>query len=91
MRPTYLMLSNRATLWISCPIVALIMVGIHILLFQCRYKAPTEICLTENVVIPARTELVLEGKLVKTTSADVVMITANHARAYEPVFTFHLL
>ena len=31
-----------------------------------------------------RTELVLEGKLVKTTSADVGMITANRARAYEP-------
>ena len=58
--------------------------GDSYLLFQSRYKAPTEICLTENVVIPARTELVLEGKLVKTTSADVGMITANRARAYEP-------
>ena len=58
--------------------------GDSYLLFQSRYKAATEICLTENVVIPARTELVLEGKLVKTTSADVGMITANRARAYEP-------
>ena len=58
--------------------------GDSYLLFQSRYKAPTEICLTENVVIPARTELVLEGKLVKTTSADVGMITANRARACEP-------
>ena len=58
--------------------------GDSYLLFQSRYKAPTEICLTENVVIAARTELVLEGKLVKTTSADVGMITANRARAYEP-------
>ena len=58
--------------------------GDSYLLFQSRYKAPTEICLTENVVIPARTELVLEGKLVKTTSADVGMITANRARAYKP-------
>ena len=58
--------------------------GDSYLLFQSRYKAPTEICLTENVVVPARTELVLEGKLVKTTSADVGMITANRARAYEP-------
>ena len=58
--------------------------GDSYLLFQSRYKAATEICLTENVVIPARTELVLKGKLVKTTSADVGMITANRARAYEP-------
>ena len=62
--------------------------GDSYLLFQSRYKAPTEICLTENVVIPARTELVLEGKLVKTTSANVGMITANRARAYEPGIHF---
>ena len=68
--------------------------GDSYLLFQSpSYKVATEICLTENVVIPARMELVLEGKLVKTTSADVGMITANRARAYitSLAFTFRVL
>ena len=83
MRPTYLVLSNRATLE-KLPDCGSEHGGDSYLLFPSWYKEPTEICLTENVVIPARTELVLEGKLVKTTSADVRMITANRARAYEP-------
>ena len=53
-------------------------------MFQSRYKAPTEICQSENVVIPVRTELVLEVKLVKKPPADVGMIEGNHARASEP-------
>lgn len=53
------------------------------LLFQSRYKAHIEVCLIKDVIIPAKTEFVVEGKLIKTTSAEVGMITPNLSRPQE--------
>jgi hypothetical protein len=53
------------------------------LLFQSQYKAPIEVYLSEDVVIPARTEVTIDGKLVKTTSANVGMVKPHSSHTHE--------
>ena len=53
------------------------------LLYQSRYKAPIEVYLSEDIVIPSRSEVIVEGKLVKTTTANVGMIESISTRTQE--------
>lgn len=52
-------------------------------LYQSQYKAPIEVNLCEDIVIPSRSEVIVEGKLVKTTTANVGMIEAISSRTQE--------
>lgn len=53
------------------------------LLYQSQYKAPIEVYLSDDIVIPSRSEVIVEGKLVKTTTANVGMIESIPSRTQE--------
>ena len=55
------------------------------MLYQSQYKAPIEVYLSEDIVIPSRSEVIVEGKLVKTTTANVGMIESISTRTQEQV------
>ena len=53
------------------------------LLYQSQYKVPIEVYLSDDIVIPSRSEVIVEGKLVKTTTANVGMIESISSRTQE--------
>ena len=53
------------------------------LLYQSQYKALIEVYLSDDIVIPSRSEVIVEGKLVKTTTANVGMIESIPSRTQE--------
>ena len=53
------------------------------LFYQSQYKAPIEVYLSDDIVIPSRSEVIVEGKLVKTTTANVGMIESIPSRTQE--------